>query len=199
MLRAVQDQSREIVETLLKSGGNPNSSLADNPFCPIVWALMKKNMPILRMLINYGGKVNNVSARQVIDPPLFFAHDLEAINLLVNNGADIFVPASNRATVLHVAACNDDIEVISFYLSKGFPIDSRDGLGWTPLMWAVQAEDASIEMVKFLLKKGADINARNHYGETVLCLAGDEIARALNSPKNIQAMLRFLKANGARK
>jgi len=54
-------------------------------------------------------------------------------------------------------------------LSAGAPVDTRDGDGWSALMFAAAAGDA--EMLRLLLRAKADVNQRTNDGQTPLFAA----------------------------
>ena len=70
--------------------------------------------------------------------------------------------------LLHFAAMNGQIEIVSTILEHGVEVDQRDGDydNTTPLHDA--AEKGQLAIVKLLLIYGADINAQKDNGETVL-------------------------------
>ncbi|MGF1483184.1 MAG: ankyrin repeat domain-containing protein [Opitutales bacterium] len=84
-------------------------------------------------------------------------------------------------TLLHWAAQESQIEIISFLISIGCKVDAEDDCGHTPLQKAC-GED-SIEGVRLLLSAGADPNYRAHDQGTVLmtavCYASPEIVELL--------------------
>lgn len=59
-----------------------------------------------------------------------------------------------------------EFEEVVDLINKGADIESRDTLGWTPLMNASWI--ASVEIVNHLIELGADINYRNNDGLTAL-------------------------------
>jgi ankyrin repeat protein len=74
---------------------------------------------------------------------------------------------------LHRAAESGDMESVKAMLADGFPINSFDGLSYTPLHRAAIA--GNVAAVRYLLATGADVNA--HQEETV----GDTVLNAVAS------------------
>ena len=64
-------------------------------------------------------------------------------------------------TILHVAAFEGDVEILTYLLKSCKPSDlkKRDKNGWTPLHAA--ASQGKLEQYDALLKKGASPNAQN--------------------------------------
>lgn len=71
--------------------------------------------------------------------------------------------------VLHFAAKRGNSEVLAHALKQGWPINSLDEEGHTPLMLCVNEGHA--DACKLLLSQGADCHLKNSRGETALALA----------------------------
>lgn len=69
---------------------------------------------------------------------------------------------------------------------QGWPVDTRNEGGYTPLAYAVSA--GSVTLTRYLLDRGADINARTHDGLTPLSIA---------AAKNEAVLFRLLLEKGA--
>ncbi|CAF0908438.1 unnamed protein product [Adineta ricciae] len=76
---------------------------------------------------------------------------------------------ANRCTLLHYATWQDNSELLEMFLKFVDDLEIRDGLGWTPLMTAVQRD--SKENVKLLLKYGAKIDCDNMQGMDLIANA----------------------------
>lgn len=63
-----------------------------------------------------------------------------------------------------LAASSGHIDVVKLLLDYGLPIDEQDGLGWTPLMWAVNS--SNLPLVDYLIRRGANVEARSHKGSS---------------------------------
>ena len=72
----------------------------------------------------------------------------------------------NKWNSLHSAAVDGDVTKIESLLSLGFFIDSRSGLGGTPLM--LTAVHDKLQAVEYLLGKGADPSLKNNNGWNLL-------------------------------
>lgn len=80
---------------------------------------------------------------------------------------------------LCLAASSGHIDVVKLLLDYGVPIDEQDGLGWTPLMWAVNS--SNLPLVDYLIRRGANVEARSHKGTTcedfIVSIAPEEVSQ----------------------
>ena len=67
-----------------------------------------------------------------------FSGDTKLIELLVENGADLFVTTALGVTALHMAAQgNNPISLhMLLYSFEGFSVNQTDNSGATPLIWS---------------------------------------------------------------
>ncbi|CAF2948397.1 unnamed protein product [Rotaria sp. Silwood2] len=104
--------------------------------------------------------------------------DIDAIKVLINNltteqmkmMCKFIVPQNEyRYTILHLATWQDNPELLSLLLDYTDNLEIRDGLGWTPLMTAVNRD--SKENVKILLNRGAKIDCDFVQGMDLIAIA----------------------------
>ena len=96
--------------------------------------------------------------------PLMFAAafgSLDAMKLLIANGADPKAVSEAGVTALHLAA--GDARKVRLLLEGGADVNKSSLIGRTPLLVAAGTY-GSIETVKLLLEKGADVNAQDVTG-----------------------------------
>jgi ankyrin repeat protein len=105
--------------------------------------------------------------------PLMFAAafgSLDAMKLLIANGADPKAVSEAGFTALHLAA--GDARKVRLLLESGADVNKSSLIGRTPLLVAAGTY-GSIETVKLLLEKGAAVNAQDAVGLTpVVAAAG---------------------------
>ncbi|KAF9190197.1 hypothetical protein BGZ51_008827 [Haplosporangium sp. Z 767] len=99
-----------------------------------------------------------------------------------------------QETLLHVAARTGCLELVSYFISKGAPLDSLDSEGRTPLHAAAE-HNAPLEVCKLLLEKSAHHIDRNSIsaGKTALHYAaqngnGDLVALLLQHHARVNAV-----------
>src|SRR5262249_14135843 len=166
------------VRRLLAQGADPNAVDRITPLMAAATALRAKpenRMDLMRVLLAAGARVN---ARAVAgETALIFAarfRDVDAINLLLDNGADPNLVARTGVSRLLEAMRSgagekEHLEMMQPLLARGADPNARgEGLG-TPLSLAVQLR--SVAMVKLLLERGADPNLPDHTDTTPLMLA----------------------------
>jgi len=86
----------------------------------------------------------------------------QAIQLLLDHGADIEAPCGQGITVLHEACIMGTGEVVLLLLRHGAKISSKDALGWTALHWAACKDHA--DTVQILLERSAEVDVKSDLG-----------------------------------
>jgi ankyrin repeat protein len=92
--------------------------------------------------------------------------NLEIVQSLLLNSADVNTATQDGTTALHWAALHDDIELAALLLEAGADPDPANEYGVTPLWLACTNRNG--DMAERLLQAGADPNAALWTGETVL-------------------------------
>ena len=90
----------------------------------------------------------------------------EAVEVLLEQGADINAQDKHGWTPLHHAAWNNAAATAEVLLKQGADIHATNKNGWTPLHWG--ALNNAADTAEVLLKNGADVNAKNKDGDTPL-------------------------------
>ncbi|CAH1783768.1 unnamed protein product [Owenia fusiformis] len=111
------------------------------------------------------------------------SNQLEAVTILLRNGANIETPGSNGGTALHTASQHSDISIVIQLLESGCDINARDKVNRTPLWVAVQ--QSNVDTVKVLIASGAALDIADEDGKTPLHVAasvnqdGADVAKLL--------------------
>lgn len=79
------------------------------------------------------------------------------VQILIDEGADPLNPDADGRTLLHIAAENDDVEMLALLLAHTNGLDIIDDNGVTPLALAVRNLD--FDTVTLMLDNEADVNA----------------------------------------
>ncbi|WP_174481449.1 ankyrin repeat domain-containing protein [Spiroplasma endosymbiont of Danaus chrysippus] len=97
--------------------------------------------------------------------------DLEALKVLLENGADVNYEDRDGNTSLMQTVEYGFLEVVKVLLENGADVNYENRYCYTFLMWV--AEIGDWEIVKILLASGADANYKNRNGNTSLILAAE--------------------------
>ncbi len=93
----------------------------------------------------------------------------EAMEFLIEQGADVSAPDGTGLTPLHVAAIIDVPGAARLLVDAGAALEAKDNFGDTPMHSA--AMHGSLRVLEFLLARGSDASAPNQEGLTPLDLA----------------------------
>jgi len=109
--------------------------------------------------------------------------DLEAVRMLLRDGADVNGAQSDGTTALHWAAMNDDVQIVEVLLYAGATVKPTTRLGgYTPLHLA--GRNGHGDVVRALLEGGADANGFTNTGVTSL-----HFAAQANSAESIRTLV----------
>ena len=122
--------------------------------------------------IKDGGKLNarTEAGESVLAYALKSRVDQDMLELLVENGADIFYTDDEGVSIMDFAVTYNNMFMVEHLLNKGNDVnDITRRSGFTPLMAAVCY--GRYEIFKILLEAGADVNAVERKGMTALDFA----------------------------
>jgi hypothetical protein len=127
-----------IVSTLLQHGADPNFCSISGP--PLFHATSTLDIPIIRLLIEYGAHINyqspstGQSALMVAASVTNSAYPL----FLLENGADVNLKDSNGRTALMYAASKSTQPICAILLENGAKFDDVDAVGLGPIDYALK-------------------------------------------------------------
>lgn len=132
-------------------------------------AAISKDWGVVEKLIRLGENPNRQHDYTTVLQ--YAARDLnvEAVRMLIANGADVNARNKKGLTPLHVAVMKGALDVVVELLQNGANVDAQDSDGYTPLHYAVIAK--SIKTVQVLLKHKANADLSNSTGRTPLYMA----------------------------
>lgn len=174
LARVTQSGKPDVVSALLAAGVSldPNSKAA---YMTMMQAGLRGDVSMLQALLGVGGGKNT----QALDGSLLAAASagrLEAVRLLIANGASPTSDNGSGRTLLMAAAGSGVPEVVKEVLSFNPDVNARGAQGRTALMEAVgqwhygteRKEVNRAEVVRILLDQGADPNLQDDRGNTAL-------------------------------
>lgn len=152
------------------------------------------------------------------DTPLLRAVDsgqLEAVRLLIGNGANVNVKAQSSASVdvqpepvvntaLHRAAAQHDLPIAALLLKAGADVNAKDDAGATPLLYAApvkkdtpEVAHAKAEFARRLIQAGADVNVpgRPYRGGNGRMYGGDPLLHMALAARNREMVAALLEAH----
>jgi len=196
LMLAASVGSLDAMKILVEAGADVN---APDTFgtTPLMFGI--RDIAKVRLLLDAGARVNEKSKQNQTALLLAASNDgaIEIARLLVAKGADPKVIGASGRTTLIMAANQNDLAMVKFFLEHGVPVnavDSTDKFGHTALMAA--AAQSNTAMVKALIQKGADVNMATSDAATVkngpLAFKGRTalmMAAPYGSPEMIRAFL----------
>jgi len=84
---------------------------------------------------------------------------LNAISLLLQNGADVNAQDDSRSTPMHQASDNGSLEVVKLPIDHGADSTALDNNGSIPLHLA--SDNGTVELVSLLIQRDANVKAKN--------------------------------------
>ncbi|MFZ5867999.1 MAG: ankyrin repeat domain-containing protein [Thermodesulfobacteriota bacterium] len=151
-----------VVKALLEKGADVN--VKDKyGWNALTWAAQGGHMEEVRLLQERGAEVTLTAAACLAD--------MQAIQNLIKDGADVSAQGANGRSPLMCAAALNHSEVVKLLLAKGANVNARDEKGMTALMEA--ANRGYVHVARMLADRGAEINAKNSEGRTPLMGAAE--------------------------
>ena len=201
---AIDGQDVDAVKELLAAGHSANTPIVHDTVTsnPLVKACWRKNLEIVRLLVEAGADVNGLEKdRRVNDrgevhwfvkSPLeeVVGQNLEIVRYLIGKGARVNEKLTDGRTVIFLPAYEGDLGTLEVLIAAGGDVNVVDDIGYTPLKHAVMGRKP--EAIRLLVAKGAKVNqapTKVNVGETAL-----HVAIASGFPDIVQLLLE-LKAN----
>jgi len=142
----------------------------------LIQAVEEKDTIKVTELIKKGAKINYRRQDGQVSPLdcAVIGGDVELVNLLLNNGADVNSQTRNGYTALSTALANGlpGIEIIDSLIRHGADVNAKSFVEqWTPLLIASNKVPLNEPAIRRLVEAGAQINGHNVFGETPLMYA----------------------------
>lgn len=147
--------------------GIPAVDIRDkNDNTPLHYAILRKNVEAIKLLLNYGSNVNTPDAEgQNALHMSIYTRSFDIVNLILTYNININARAGTGETALHIA-CNLQIyDIAKLLLDKKIDVNRQDyEHEFTALHYCVNLNNKNL--VKLLLDNGADPNLQDAYGNT---------------------------------
>lgn len=130
----------------------------------------RKDYAGLQKLLKQTRNINETDLKGVA--PIHYAASMgsvEAMQLLIDNRADIKLKTIGGWTPLHYAAHGGHVDMVQLLVRAGHPVNIKDSGGETALFYAVEGNQ--VPVVRWLIDNRADVNADNNQGEMPLSVA----------------------------
>jgi len=149
--------------------------------------ILKKNDYITaKLYIKNGAELNqeNENGESVLASALRYSCDDDLLNLLIDNGADIFDFDNEGVSIFDMAITYNNISMVKFIIAKGIDVNvTQRRSGFTPLMCAACYGRTGV--TKILLDNGADKYAKESKG-----FNATDFARKMNK-KSVLELLEY--------
>lgn len=130
----------------------------------LFWAIMKNQIEIMKVLINFGSNTNLLSLCN--NTPLFIAiyeRNIDAMNILLKN-CDINLKNKKGFTAFHIAVDEEYLEGIDILVKAGIDVNIQSDDGYCGIIMT-----HNYEIIHYLLKiPNIDLSKRNYHGDTIL-------------------------------
>ena len=143
---------------------------------PLCVAAAYGNLEILNCLAENGSDINAATNYVPGLTPLMFAvqeSHIDAVNYLLDQGADVDLQQESGYTALHVAAAKGYFNVLKCLMKNGADVNALNKNNLTPLMLACESvnKKALDSIYEKYLDQGADVNLQQESGYTALHFA----------------------------
>jgi serine/threonine protein kinase len=137
---------------------HPISSAAGQQPGILIAPIQRRNLPLLKQLIQAGQRLSAEDAKQIDFSNLRSLQDQQE-NWLINALADINLRDRSGKTLLHHAVAKPDRELLQLLIASKADLNLKDLQGDTPLsIWAKDAE-LDTDIGQILVNAGAEINS----------------------------------------
>ena len=142
---------------------------------PLIIAAMKGNEEVVDVLLQFGAEIDKKGTVSVRGDSRSGATALwcasrwghyNIVKLLVDNCANINLPADSGSTPLRPACNNGKFDIVRYLVEHGADVNAADSNGHTCLMFA--SYSGHYHIVHYLLEKGADPECVTTEGTTAL-------------------------------
>lgn len=169
LFQAIEDKNLELVIELLSNGQDPNiTEDSGGGWTPLQHAVEDLGhdgaAAIIRALIKLGADVNKWNKSRSTNPILIASNEccLEAMQILLDAGADPNVRDANGDTPLRMSANEGKYKIVELLLKYGAAKTINDwggDFGLTAL--GIAASQIDVKMIEILIDAGADLDVQD--------------------------------------
>ncbi len=176
LMKAVQEQSIESLQSALELGANPNYCRGSDEMTPLMLACHEQWVPGVRLLLESNARASYKNRYGITALIIVAANDYASSivqDLITIGDADPSEKDNSGKNALMYAIENKNQGIIVILLNSPFlNINAVDHMGNNALMYAVKSGDAKIltQLLRFFSSE-IDFNIRNADGQTVFSLA----------------------------
>jgi len=177
---ADKSKNEEFFSALIAKGADVNAVCEEDKYDKFLAINLSEKDPKIKHAYDQRMKSNEESGIITGCTPLYhavWASNLEAAQILINKGADVNIAFTHTGTtLLHIAICRKDWEMVSLLLTNGAKLSAFDINGNTSLHELICAKSQTkksdyIASRLIALTDDYNINAQNVCGLTPLCIA----------------------------
>ena len=168
LMMACLTENVDAIDVLVSAGAEPNVTNRYGNTCLHESVRKRCSKKVLQTIIDHGADVNARNTKNRTALMTAFLHEnVDAINVLLNAGADLNMSDIDIDKCLHNAVRGDcRKDVLQEIIDHGADVNTSNENGQTALMTACQNMNACA--VNVLLKAGVDPHVTDEYGNTCL-------------------------------
>ena len=188
---AIRENDIAKLQTMLKSGADPNTPDARGGATPLMNAAAVGSIEAMKLLLDHGADVNAKNSTRAT-ALMWAVTEIDKVRLLLSRGADAKAVSERGRTALTLAARSEQsAPIVRLLMAAGADAKSVDAFKMTALVAAAYGNDT--ETIRLLVEAGNDVNAADFAGFTPLIHAAFnnnlEVARLLLAKgANVNAM-----------
>lgn len=172
---AILSDDLDVARWLLEHGADPSAYIAAfgtlhmtdrSSFLPLVTPLLaavnQHNLPMVRLLVNFGAMVEDTRRSGLTRTPLQRAAELGQFNIVkyfIDRKARVdTIPTYSGGTALQLAAMNGHVGIAALLLEKGADPNHAPAKGDGRTAFEAAVEWGRVDMVSLLMRSGVDID-----------------------------------------
>ena len=200
LLLAVEKGHIGVLELLIKHEANLEVSDPDG-FTPLIMSAELNHPELLQLLLDGGADIaaEDKAERTALDWAIIMqsaeaetilrendapssaeksfiaaiqTNNIDAVNALLEAGADVNEPAYTTKTPVHYASHSRNKDILNLMLSEGADLEAKTEQGFTPLSYAVGLNHP--DNCRILLEAGAEVDSLDNWQRTNLSVAAEQ-------------------------